>query len=67
MGLEGRGVALLIHPPFATGTCNAGSEFNTELECLDCDPEILLVLVEDERKWNLSGTCVDSGADKFVI
>lgn len=44
LGLEGRGEVLLISPAFAIGTCNAGSEFSTELECLECDAEILLML-----------------------
>lgn len=54
-------MVLLISPAFAIGTCNAGSELNTEPEC---EPEIIYSYrVEDERKWNLSGTCMASGAE----
>lgn len=43
-GAVGERVALLIAPALAVGTCNAGAELNTELECLECEPEILLML-----------------------
>lgn len=64
---------LLVSPGFAIGTCNAGVwvQYSNVVSGLGDVWSMILkwysCWAEDERRWNLFGTCMASGAEKLKL